>query len=622
MIGVTLLLLFVCIATHTPPLVFNRVDVTADIHKHVYVKLYSFTKVSHLMYTMVVFRSPYRQLAGNDSFPYHNALLIGSHTYRRYYKITKDSTFVYNNEIPLIARGTSFMIPFSIVNDGATWSRITKTSHTVSSSGATLDTIDEFDLMAMDSGSTAAMAYHAILSLDHRSSIWDRYNIMTLTPYYMTFRYEPDGTAHRDVDEYGGIVRLQCQYTPGDNRCVIATHSLKLGDGTLYDTSTHRLIIDLGSSSNYLPRHLYFHLTSLSVSKATLSFDCNTEQLYLNNVFTYSHNPYDNDIIIGADLLHLFPKIEMAVETGELHLWYFDSLHIHNDAQEAVSILFTFLLLVALYCYFEVISNDPGLLFRLFVRLNTFTGRWFYFAVRQVFIELAILVVASLLMILTLFFTEYNSTQRCQRTILLSILATHHIILQGLILILTKRTVHRAFGCGTSATTPIYDRDFDEVRTVYLEDDSNKLTKEKTGLVIIRNTCLIVLTLLSVLIKVNFSSEESYLHLVLLFFVALIFLYFFVQQVTLGWLYWLNTDSNSTPPKFLLFLCCETVALVFYMTWSTFCIYLDYFHAVNSIYSDPFINALTIVAMSFIVLFACRQYQNTIEDIIQKDYLQ
>ena len=621
----TVLLLFLTslVYADVQPLIFNRVDVTSDIHRHVYVKLYAHSKESVLMYTMVLFRSPLRQLAGSSANQshdrYHNALLIGSHTYRKYYKMTKDSHFPYNNEIPLIARGVSFMIPFGIVATREAWDLIAKTSYTASSSGAKLDTIDQYDIMTMDAMTTSAMTYHAMLSLDRRSSIWDRYNMMTLTPYHMILRYEPDSVANGNLDEYGGLIRLQCLYTTDDDRCHIATHRLKLGDGSLYEKSTYRLIVDLHSASNYLPTHLYFHLKTLGASKATLSFeneDPSATPLYLNNVFAYAHNPYDNDIIIGVDLLHLFPKIELAIESGELHLWYFHMNHVYNDAHETVAIILTFLLPIALYCYFEFISNDPGFLFRLLLRYSFLTSHWFYFTARQVFIELTILVTASVIMIMTLFFTEFNRTERCQRTILFVILTFYHLTLLALILIVTKRVTRRAFGNTTGI--PTNDRDFVLVHTAYLDDTRAKLCKEKTGTVIIRNTCLIVLALLSILMKLNFSSDDSYLHLVLVFLVSLVFLYFFVHQVTLAWLYWL---SSPVSPRFLLFLCCETVALTLYITWSAFCVYMDYFRAVNSIYTEPFIQALTLVTISFVILFACRKYHSVTEDIIQGFYL-
>ena len=620
------LLLFVLVEYHSASaasLVFNRVDIVNDIHKHVYIKIYGHSRETVLMYTMILFRSPRRQLVGsqanNSHDRYHNALLIGSHTYRQYYKITKDSQFEYNNEIPLIARGVNFMIPFSVIEERDSWNRITKTSYTASSSGTTLDSIDVYDTMEMDASSSAASVYHAILSLDRFSSIWDHYNVMTLTPYYVTLRYEPDGLVHDKIDEYSGLIHLQCQYG-NNNRCFIETDQLTMGS-LVYNNTVYRLIIDLHSSSNYLPTHLYFPYQELASSQQGITVG----PLILNSQFTYIHNAYDNDIVIGVDLLHIFPKIEISIENGEICLWYFETSHVYCDQHESVAITLTFLLMIALYCYFDFISNEPGFLFQQLVRHSNYTVKWFYFAVRQVFTEITIISVSILIMVLTLVFAEYNTTYRCQRTILFAILTFYHIIVLVTVLIVTPRVTKKAFESlkkqNDGREVAMNDGDYVLVKEAYLESDTRKLSKEWTINVIARNTCLIVLIMTSILMKINFSTEESYLYLLMLFFVSLIFLYFMVHYVALGWLYWITFDRPRPPLSFVFFICGELGALLLYIGWSIPAIYLDYLRAINSVYTEAFIVSLTIVITGLISLLGCRSHYNKVSDIIHKDYV-
>lgn len=649
---ICLLLLFCLVSGETATLLFNRVDVVNDIHKHVYIKLYSHSKETALMYTSLLFRSPRRQVVGygaNKSHDhYHNALLIGNHIYQQYYKITKDSLFQYNNEIPLIARGVNFMIPFSVVPSREEWNKIAKTSYTESSSGATLDSIDVYDMMASESSSSSATTSHALLSLDKYSSIWDRYNVLSITPYFVTLRYETDGHVNHQLDEYGGIVQLQCRGRGGgegmdehDDRCVVETSILTVGDGTTYNSTGYRLVIDLHSSSNYLPTHLYFHLQSLPPSQRTLLID----SLPINNKYTYMLNAYDNDIILGADLLHLFTKIEYSIETGEINLWYFSETYIHNDRHESVAISMTFLLLIALYCYFEYISSDPGALFQLLVCYSQVTERWFFFYVRGVLVEILILVLSTLFMILTLLFTEYNSTWRCQRTILFGIMTFYHVAVLILVIIVTPQATKKAFayyfggkkGKAIMRTvrrlrgepviiSPIItrtaDRDYEIVKEAYLEGDAEegKLSKELTINVIARKTCLINLIMLSIMMKLNYTSEESYAYLLSLFGVSLAFLYFACHNLVLGWLFWIN--SNRPPQlSYLLFLCGELICVIFYTAWAIPCLYLDYMYSINSVYTEAFIIAITLILVGFMFIFSFSGYENKIEDLIQAHYV-
>lgn len=636
------------------------------------------------MYTMLVFRSPRRQLIGpgaNESHDrYHNALLIASHTYQQYYKITKDSRFQYNNEIPLIARGVNFMIPFSVVAQREDWNRITKTSYTGSSSGATLDSVDMYDTIAMDASSSSATSYHAILSLDRYSSIWDHYNVMTLTPYYMTLRYEASGLVTNTIGKYGGLTKLLCNNGQnasdddfnGNNdnlllsdRCVVSTtERLIVGDGTVYNRTAYRLIIDLHSAANYLPVHLYFHLQSLKNADQTLTFMDSSSPghpLILNNNFNYKLNEYDNDIIIGVDLLHLFPKIELSMESGEINLWYFHTPHIHNDRQEAVSVTLTFIVILCLGCYLEFICNDPGSLFRQLIRYSGVTVKWFYFSIRQVLVEILISILALLIMLLNLAFSDFNTTCRFQRTTLFSILTLYHVIILAIVLKVTPNVTRQAFkyyfqrnkkpiviikpqvkvnqsvltrnflglraGEEDSNRSSIVavltenDYDYEKVKDSYIEKDKNKLSKEETINVIARSTCMINLILLSIMMKLNFTSEESYLYLLMLFIAALIFLYYAAHYTTLGWLYWLSFTPRKVPLSYLLFICGELICLVLYVTWSIPIIYMDYLHAINSIYTEAFIIAITFVLIGFIILSACRSYHTIVTETIQSHYV-
>lgn len=616
-----LLLYATCVAANPASLVFNRIDVASDVHRHIYVKLHGHSHETVLVNTMVLFRSPLRLRAGTSANAshdaYHNALLIANHVYLQYYRITKESHFPYNNEIPLIARGVDLMMPYAIVEDRDTWARIAKTSYTRTSTGAVLDNVNAYDTAQSESGGGGATtAYQAILSMDRHSSIWDRYNVMSLTHYTLTLRY---GTVSTSLDEYDGMASLRCHYD-GAGRCIAESSQLVLGD-TVYNRSAYRLVIDLHSSSNYLPVHLYYHHQSLGGGDgATIWID---ETLPLNAQFRYALNEFDNDVILGVDLLHRFAKVELSVESGELVLWYFDATYVHHARHTTVAIILVVPLLLCLYAYFEFKGCEPGALLRLMVRFSPVTSRWFYFRVRRVFIELLAMGAAFVLCVVSLIFSEFNRTAQSQRAILFGLLSLYHLIILGVVHLVTPDTLRHAvrvyFGRASGATPPSMPADYDIVKEAYAEGEQAKLSREQTVNVIARDTCLPLIVLLAIMTKFNFSTEQCYIYLLVLFIVSLLFLYRFAYYVSLGWLHWFAA-RRYTPLSYLLFLCGETACLVLYIAWSIHCVYFDYFRAINSIYTEAFMVAVTLTLISFVVLFACRSHYSTITDLIQAHY--
>src|ERR1700761_535116 len=140
---------------------FNRVDFTNDIHKHIAIKMHGYSSESVEMNVMILFRSPIHQMEAEQSSlsyyiqnhtsnRYHNAMFIGGHSYHQYFKITKDSQFVYDNEIPIISRAYITMIPYTVIYDKTYWNKLTKNTFVSTDSGNILSDIMGFDDLIND----------------------------------------------------------------------------------------------------------------------------------------------------------------------------------------------------------------------------------------------------------------------------------------------------------------------------------------------------------------------------------------------------------------------------------------------------------------------------------------
>lgn len=711
-------------------LYFNRVDMANDIHKHMSIQTYGHSKESIIMNTMILFRSPEYQIQQDEqSFSiqqqiynvynssnnrYHNALLIGGHIYHQYYKITKDSMFVYNNEIPIVSKGDVTMIPYTVVNNRIYWTRLTR--NTFVSSGITghlLTGISSFDQLLNDATSSSSNpSYHAILTLDKYSSIWDHYNIMSITNHQFNMHYRIGGFVYNNVDEYSGMTHLNCKSNTltSDDNCYIEIEKLTIYHKE-YTSSSHRLIIDFHSSLNYLPIDLYYYYITLRQSQRTIAFllkNNNTDgskgddnnNLIINNKFNFRINEDDDDIIIGIDLLRIFSKIEYSMERNEVNVWYFEETHINYERHITVTIMLSFLILGCYYCYYDFMSSDNRRLYSILILYSNLTIYYMYFSFRQVFNELMILFLSSIILLLVLIFSDYNTSLLFQRTLLLTIICIYHCILLLTIIVKTPNVTRKAIGyyiykdktpdydynrtiiniqpsqqqqqqidtlkkqpvislytrnyLQTTTTSlplqqpfllnnsemtenkredPFKDNDFDIVKEEYLDGNEPKLSKEQTTTVIMRNTSLLILIMIDVLLVINFSTEDNYLYMFLFLPLSFVLLYFMVYNLSISILYilvspllkqiYIRYYRRRQQPihPFIYFVIGEILLLLLFIGWSIHCFYLDYFKLVEGIYSETFINGVVPVILILIVLLSCKRIYSNLEDNVRKKYI-
>lgn len=488
------------------PLSFSRVNINSDINKHLSIKLYGDSKESVGMKTMLLFRSPINQIKAdlyggidekyihnNTVNQYHNALLINGQFHTQYYKIMKDSNFEYNNEIPLLTLGQHITISYTIITNDVHWRRLTKYTRTDPLLGSTRFTTITFPYTTIQSTSgltSSSSIYQAVLALDHYSSIWDQYNILSIDSNFVTFRYSLNGELTKTMNGYNGKTTIQCntQYHHPesiDNRCIIdKIYQMSIGrKGGIQQvlssksaTLPYRLIIDLHSSTNHLPTNLYFYMRSLPKKDQHLIFNLGRENLlfnqqhehhmntdttikttlfsdishndllHINSNFKYELNENNNDIIIGVDLLHIFPSIEFSIEKQQINLWYSIESYLNNDSHNAVAIFFSFMVLLCIIFYiYIIISTNHRHLFRSLIIYSQVVVTYYFFSFKQVFFEISILVFSFITLLITFVFTDYVFTTQFQRLLILFITILYHGICLIIVLINTPDVTLRAF---------------------------------------------------------------------------------------------------------------------------------------------------------------------------------
>lgn len=489
------------------PLYFSRTDAHSDIHKHLAVRVHSYSTSAVTMTVMLLFRSPlalakHQQLTANSSgsgtsdngnrqmtnappppahHRRHNALSVGSQLYPYFHPVTQQSRMSYANLMPLVAKSRHFSLSYDLVADTTVWNRLTQTTNVQSTLGAVLQATGPMAILGASIFSPLSLVtYHALLALDGQSAVWNHYNVLLVTPYEVSLRYVVGGRLDTAVGVYDYVSRLNCRRHnhASDDNCRIDVNTLTLGDQSTYVTAArggYRLIIDLHSSRNYLPVDLFYRLQALPKHKQTLRFELNAstggerletvmEQsatshvLLLNSRFTYEINGHDSDIIIGVDLLHYFPQVAYSNERRELHLWYTAQSYANSAQYDAVAITLSFLLLVVLYCHYDLMSCDNRRLYHFLVRVSHVSFRWFFFNVRQVLIEFIMLLVSLIVLLLTLSFADYNTSNQMQRNMLFWILLVYHWVILVVIIAASPEIIRQAFIQFAGLDLKIHDR--------------------------------------------------------------------------------------------------------------------------------------------------------------------
>jgi hypothetical protein len=457
---------------------FNRIMKRSDPHKHISLKIYSLSKETSLINTMILFYT------NNNMREYHNAFMIGSMKVGKYYHVTRESRLFYNNEITILSKAVKFVIPYSILTPMDRLSVYDPDSNgyfeqaydnllTLNDNEEALDVIHQADKESIYANGLATrwdpfVYYDALLSLDPYSSIWDHYNTYTVERDTLSLRKDENGQLNDNIDDFDGINRIQCgEPSLDDTRhrkihskaCLVqnvpSTEGLTV-NGKFF--TNFKLVIDLTLKVNSIPTPLFFKWRD--EGKEMLDFKIQlSNTTYFNPLLTltskFGFEINDNDvIIIGVDLLHYFPKVEYSVVQKQFNVWYQSNLF-YTRQYEWIKIITLFLFIALLVCFFcwsmDINYNVYTLLLHFDIMSAHLLKGEVYFAFQQVTYEVIAILINIILWILgTIFITSHNGHSTSMFTYdhsrhrrvftLFLFMSIYHVIILLFIIIMTKET--------------------------------------------------------------------------------------------------------------------------------------------------------------------------------------
>ena len=239
--------------------IINRVRLTKNTAKQSSVKLHAYSPELNLIHATLKFSSPVNTL--------HNSLFISEASLFKYTHVLQEET----QKIVVTSQGERKVLSYLSLS-------VNETDEDLDNDGYNdkLDSLFE-SIRFLDMGGPQEVGYDGVLLLDAYSAIWNAYNIAIFTPHQLILHYTVGGALSdvKDVavQEFSGVVRLQCDVTFDSDKCLTTSKGVEV-NGRAFPL--YRVVIDLDSEDNILPIDLYLYLyegkTNYQVPKMRLLF--------------------------------------------------------------------------------------------------------------------------------------------------------------------------------------------------------------------------------------------------------------------------------------------------------------------------------------------------------------
>jgi hypothetical protein len=427
-------------ATPQRQLVMNKVRVMNSPENRVSVKMHSYSPEMTPLHAAL-------QFYGNQS-AYHGALIIDRLNMMKYRRIASaHSALQLGNHIEVVAASGHHTFSYHQVQS------MHDNAYTTASA---LDT-SVIELLEMTGvlGISAAgsVAYDATLMLDQYSGVWNNYNVARFNRHRLTLSYETGGALPAGTGEYSGVARLPCAQSPTEGPCLVQS-ALRVNGAS----SAFQLLLDFNSPFNYLPPELYERWSTQA--RLILQLESNNDALPLTKQLAFQMHDAST-VVLGADAVHKFSQVAYSTEHPALHVWYYETLTTSYAQHEAVSVFLVLFDLVTLVCMFAWGTSYNYFVLDYIVHFYAVARNWHYFAYKQVFQELLVMLVAALQWLLIGLYS-WNGTatgsDQDARTILLIAYSMVQFVLMLLLLTLWRDPVRRAFNWYTPQLYFLFQR--------------------------------------------------------------------------------------------------------------------------------------------------------------------
>ena len=418
---------------------FNRVTISKNINKQTSIRVHGYNAAMTLMNVVLKFSS--------NVDVYHPPLLLTGIGAMKYNSIINEET----QKIVITSRKTHKILSYTIV------SQLPAEQNTsLSGLGNQLYALIQSLQYPGSKSMSRDMIYDAVLLLDDYSSLWNEYNVIIFEPSRMTLEYRSNIDTLKITKEstapivYTGYVYLKCDPSFMSDMCLV-DH----GTGPLVINSReyplYRVIVNLDSTHNYLPRDFYFSLKDQTTQgdQSLVIETGNSKPLYLNSRFHYRVHE-SNTIVLGVDLIHHFPRLEYSPAIRSYTIWYFASSLSDPSNIETAGILLTFVDLAILFCLYKWTGLYNYHILRFMIYFERYARSHVYFAYKQIGYELTILFLSVIVLLCSFLVSsqtgtnsvfQYNGTDGQKRTILFAVFLFYYWVLMLIVIIIDGESI-------------------------------------------------------------------------------------------------------------------------------------------------------------------------------------
>jgi hypothetical protein len=612
---------------------------------------------------------------------YHNSILLDQRSLYKYNTITHDSPIEYGNNMIMIMKSIRKIFSYTIVSD------INNNHYTTADQSRPYYTdlqnrmnglFGGNNIMAM-SGSGIGNA-DAVFLLDKYSSIWDAYNTVIFNRNSLILRYHDpvkDGDIDDDgdndgifdgVEDFSQLIHLNCMENVLLTPCVVTlTPNVTSINVNSIDYSHIKLVVDFNSAFNYLPVDIYEKWINHDNHNLKIQLT-DTTFLPLSNKFQFIMHE-EPVILIGIDLIHYFPKVAYSQGVdNKIRIWYYYSIEESYETHQSISILFTFTNAVSIIGLFIWGTSYNFYVLSYIVNFREYSKRIFYFAQKQVFVELAVIFIALIQCILVLVFSwnsnylnllSYSSAYADRRKIIFLLYSVYQSVVALIIICIERTTFKNALETYTPrlylvlfhrptaelstkemreklneaarkrefSTNPVKTAEELDLQTysstVFLDVPNRTLRtrlythvikhyhdpimKLSTDIVIMRNLKLILCILSNLMVAYNFQSDYNNVYLIMVVVITLASFVFTLLYLSIIIIHLQKFTLIQLKQHHLLLICytiCEFIVFIGFTIFSFNPVYLVYSDAVNTGHSSTTIVIYILVLLSLMTIYS------------------
>ncbi len=607
---------------------------------------------------------------------YHNSLLIDQRSLYKYNEVTHESPIEYGNNMIMIMKSVRKIFSYTIVSD------VNNNLYTIADQGRPYYTdlqnrmngLFTSNNMFM-SGSSIGNA-DAVFLLDKYSSIWDEYNTVIFNRNTLILRYHDpvrDGDIDNDGDndgifdgteDFSRLIHLHCDENVLLIPCMVTLQNTTSINVNSIDYNGIKLVVDLNSVFNYLPMDMYVkwrnhHTLNIQLTETTF--------LPLSNKFQFIMHD-EPMIIIGVDLIHYFPRVAYSQGVdNKIRIWYYYSIEESYETHQNVSIFFTFANAISIIALFVWGTSYNFYVLSYIVNFREYSKRFFYFAQKQVFVELLMIMLALIQTILVLVFSwnsnyfnllSYSSAYADRRKVIFLLYSVYQSVI-ALIIICVERTT---FKHALETYTPhlyvvLFRRPTAELTTKEMREKLNEAARKRefstnpaktldeldlqtygstvfldipnrsmrtrlynhiikhyhdpvmkisTDIVIMRNLKLILCILTNLMVAYNYQSDYNNVYLIMVVVITLgsfIFTLLYLFIIVIH-LQKFTLIQLKQHIVLLVYTIGELIVFILFTIFSFNPVYLVYFDAVNTGHSSTTITIYTLVLLLLITIYS------------------